>query len=103
MIMVFPFGYKELQEVDLSSFTPYVYGSIAFVILGATFGTYLLNPLALSKLKASTVGAFIYLQPAIAGIFAIAMGVDVMDTVKLLAMLVIFTGVYLVGKKPKKI
>lgn len=102
MLMVFPFGYSEIQEIELSTFTPYIYGSVTFVILGATFGTYLLNPLALSKLKASTVGAFIYLQPAIAGLFAIAMGADDIDPVKLLAMLIIFTGVYLVGKKPKK-
>jgi len=101
--MVLPFGYPEVQDITLSKYTPYVYGSIGFVVLGATFGTYLLNPLALSKLKASTVGAFIYLQPAIAGVFAIAMGVDALDSVKLGAMGIIFTGVYLVGKKPKKI
>jgi drug/metabolite transporter (DMT)-like permease len=101
--MVFPFGYGELKLIELSDYTPYVYGSIGFVVLGATFGTYLLNPLALSKLKASTVGAFIYLQPAIAGVFAIAMGADALDAVKLGAIAIIFAGVYLVGKKPKKI
>ncbi|WP_115460924.1 DMT family transporter [Winogradskyella aurantiaca] len=99
--MVFPFGYEELTEIKLNTYTNYAYFSIAFVVLGATFGTYLLNPLALSKLKASTVGAFVYLQPAIAGIFAIVMGVDQMDTVKMLAMLIIFTGVFLASKKPK--
>jgi len=102
MFMVFPFGYPELADVDLSTYTPYAYFSIGFVVIGATFGTYLLNPLALSKLKASTVGAFIYLQPAIAGLFAVAMGADAMDLVKLSAMLIIFSGVYLVSKKPKR-
>ena len=100
--MVLPFGYNEVLSIDLTNFTPYAYFSIAFVVIGATFGTYLLNPLALSKLKASTVGAFIYLQPAIAGLFALAMGADEMDLVKLIAMLIIFSGVYLVSKKPKK-
>lgn len=100
-LMVLPFGYGDVTRIDLSSFTPYAYFSITFVVIGATFGTYLLNPLALSKLKASTVGAFIYLQPAIAGLFALAMGADEMDLVKLLAMLIIFSGVYLVSKKPK--
>ena len=73
-----------------------------FVIIGATFGTYLFNPLALNKLKASTVGIFIYLQPVIAGLFALSMGADFIDSIKIGAMLIIFVGVYLVTKKPKK-
>ena len=101
-ILVFPFGYPELKEIDLATYTPYAYFSIGFVVVGATFGTYLLNPLALSKLKASTVGAFIYLQPAIAGLFAVLMGADSIDLVKLIAMLIIFTGVYLVSFQTKK-
>jgi drug/metabolite transporter (DMT)-like permease len=72
------------------------------VVVGATFATYLLNPMALSKLKASTVGVFIYLQPVIAGLFAIIMGADVIDSVKIMATVLIFSGVYLVSIKPKK-
>mgnify|MGYP000259430172 CR=1 FL=1 len=72
-----------------------------FVIVGATFATYLLNPLALNTLKASTVGTFIYLQPVIAGLFAIIMGVDAVSPIKIGAMILIFSGVYLVTKKPK--
>lgn len=103
LIVLIPFGYSELQEVQWQSFTPYITFSVLFVILGATFGTYLLNPLALNKLKASTVGIFIYLQPVIAGLFAITMGADNIDAIKIFAMILIFTGVYLVSFKPKKI
>lgn len=102
LIILIPFGYNELRVVEWESFTPYVTFSVLFVILGATFGTYLLNPLALNKLKASTVGIFIYLQPVIAGLFAIIMGADVIDSIKFIAMLLIFSGVYLVSLKPKK-
>lgn len=100
--MVLPFGYSELLEVKWTTFTPYVSFSVGFVVVGATFATYLLNPLALSKLKASTVGVFIYLQPVIAGLFAIIMGADVVDAIKIVTMVLIFCGVYLVSKKPKK-
>jgi drug/metabolite transporter (DMT)-like permease len=100
--MVLPFGYKELQEVQWQTFTPYIYFSLAFVIVGATFGTYLFNPIALNKLKASTVGVFIYLQPVIAGLFAVIMGADSIDTLKIIAMVLIFSGVYLVSIKSKK-
>ncbi|WP_339752032.1 DMT family transporter [uncultured Winogradskyella sp.] len=101
--MVLPFGYNELQEVQWQTFTPYISFSVLFVVIGATFGTYLLNPIALNKLKASTVGVFIYLQPVIAGLFALIMGADTIDTLKIIAMVLIFSGVYLVTLKPKKI
>lgn len=100
--MVLPFGYNELMATNISTFTPYIYFSIVFVIVGATFGTYLLNPLALRHLKASTVSTFIYIQPVIAGIFAIIMGSDSVTSVKLIASTLIFLGVYLVTKKPSQ-
>lgn len=101
LILVLPFGYTELTEVNWTNFSGYTYFSILFVIIGATFGTYLLNPLALRQLNASTVSAFMYIQPVIAGIFAILMGSDTINTIKLVAAVLIFTGVYLVTKKKK--
>jgi drug/metabolite transporter (DMT)-like permease len=101
LILVTPFGFNELQAVQWQSFTPYITFSVLFVVIGATFGTYLLNPLAIRKLKASTVGIFIYLQPVIAGLFALATGADFIDAIKIGAMLLIFLGVFLVTKKPK--
>lgn len=102
LIILIPFGYNELTEVQWETFTPNITYSVLFVIIGATFGTYLLNPLALNKLKASTVGIFIYLQPAIAGLFALYIGADFIDLLKISAMVLIFTGVYLVTKNPRK-
>lgn len=102
LILVLPFGLKPLIETPIDSFTPYIYFSVIFIVIGATFGTYVLNPLALRHLKASTVSTFIYLQPVIAGVFAIIMGSDGITAVKLIASSLIFAGVYLVTKKPKE-
>lgn len=101
LIMVLPFGYSEVMEIDLQSFSPYVFFAVAFVVIGATYIANLLNPLALRHLKASTVSIFIYLQPVIAGVFAIFMGSDALGSVKVIAAALIFFGVYLVTKKPK--
>ena len=98
---VLPFGYNELTAVSWSSFTPYIWFSILFVVVCATFATYLLNPLALRKLSATTVSTFVYIQPIFAGIFAILMGSDSLNAVKVLAAALIFLGVYLVSKNPK--
>ncbi len=103
VFMVAPFGYQELSEVQWHTFQPYTYFAVIFIIVAATFATYILNPMALRQLKASTVSTFLYLQPVIAGIFAILMGSDTLNTTKLIAALLIFIGVYLVSKPNKKL
>ncbi len=97
--MVFPFGIQEINMIHWTLLPNYIWFAISFVIVFATFGTYLLNPLALSNLKATTVSTFIYLQPIFAGLFAIAMGSDQLDMLKISAAILIFIGVYLVSKK----
>ena len=101
LILVLPFGFSDVMATDFGSFPPYIVFSVLFVIVGATFGTYLLNPLALRHLKATTVTIFIYVQPVVAGIFAIIMGSDTLGIVKIVASALIFTGVYLVTMRPK--
>ena len=103
LIMVTPFGFNEVCEIDLGTFEPYTYFSVTFVIIAATFGTYLLNPLALRELKASTVSTFLYFQPVIAGVFAIMMGSDSLSVTKIIAAILIFIGVYLVSKPNKSV
>jgi len=97
-LFVLPFGFKELSIVNWNSFTPYIWFSTLFVVIFATFATYLLNPLALQKLSATTVSTFVYIQPFFAGIFAVVMGSDSVSTIKVIATLLIFLGVYLVTK-----
>ena len=99
IFIVLPVSFKEVKAIEWNAFTPYISFSVLFTIVGATFTTYLLNPLALRELKATTVGAFLYLQPVIAGIFAIIMGSDSINIVKIAGALLIFSGVYLVSKK----
>lgn len=101
LFLVIPFGYTELGDVQWNTFDSYIYFSVVFVIVGATFLTYLLNPIGLRHLKASTVSTFLYLQPVVAVIFALIMKVDTFDTVKLIASILIFSGVYLATIKPK--
>jgi len=73
-----------------------------FVVVFATFVTYLFNLLAVSKLKPTTVSVFIYLQPFIATVFALIMKSDILNIHKITASTLIFIGVYLVSK-PKKL
>ncbi len=102
-LFVLPFGFSQLQEVQPELIPFEIYLKIGYVILFSTFGTYILNIFALRELKPTTVAVFIYLQPMLASIFAIGLGKDQLDIIKIVATGLIFIGVYLVTKQPKKI
>jgi drug/metabolite transporter (DMT)-like permease len=102
VIINFPITIAEFTAVEWTSLPFEAIWKMAFVVIGTTVLTYLLNIYALKHLKASTIGAFIYLQPLLAIIFAIALGADSLSSIKIIAALSVFLGVYLVTKKEKK-
>ena len=102
LIFVIPFGYNELTAVIWQEIPKNIYWNISFVLLFTTCITYLFNLYGLSKLKPTTVSVFIYLQPVIATIYALIVGSDSLNLVKLCATLLIFLGVYLVTKQVEK-
>ncbi|MFD2563760.1 DMT family transporter [Aquimarina rubra] len=103
VIINFPITISEFIEVQWTTLPYDVVWKMVFVVVGTTFFTYLLNVFALRTLKASTIGAFIYLQPLLAISFAMAMGADSLSLVKIVSALLVFLGVYLVTKTPKKL
>ena len=100
-LMVLPFGLKEFNEIDWSNIPIDIFWKIGFVVLFSTFFTYLLNLLSMKELKPTTVAVFIYLQPLFATIFAIGLGKDRLNSVKIIAAILIFLGVFLVTKPAK--
>lgn len=96
-----PFGYQEFIEIDWHKLPFEALWKIVFVILGTTFCTYLFNIYALTQLKASTVSAFIYVQPLIGILYAVATRQDSLTTVKILAACLVLLGVYLASRKSK--
>ncbi len=96
-----PVGFNEFIKVEWSTLPLDVILKMGFVVVGTTFLTYLFNIYALRQLRASTIGAFIYLQPVIAVMFAVVIGADFLTPIRFLAALMIFTGVYMSSRKPK--
>ena len=97
-----PIGYSEFMAVDWVGLSFDSIWKLAFVIVGTTFLTYLFNIYALKVLSPSTIGAFIYLQPLLATLIAVAVGSDVLTTIRIFAAAMIFLGVYISTRKPKK-
>ncbi|MHA7863243.1 DMT family transporter [Flagellimonas marinaquae] len=97
-----PITLPEALEIEWSTMPLWAYGSVAFVVIGTTFLTYLFNIFALTQLKASSVGAFVYMQPLVGILFALFSGMDQLTLIKILAMAFVLVGVYLASKKPKQ-
>ena len=96
-MMMIPFGYTDLLEVNWSAIPDNIYLEIVFVVVFTTFVAYLLNSKALKELSPTTVSIYIYLQPILASLFAIFWGSDNLDIQKIIAAIFIFLGVYLVS------
>jgi drug/metabolite transporter (DMT)-like permease len=112
LLFTLPFGFQELThskwdliQADLCNHTyiwQTIWFKIAFIIIGASFFTYLLNAWALKHGSSSLVGSYIYLQPVLAAIIAQIAGKDQLTTHKVLLMILILVGVYLATKKNKE-
>lgn len=95
--VVLPFGAGEFMEIQFATFTPQIWLGVAFITVGSTFLTYVLNAYALRKASSSLVGSYIYLQPVLAALIAIVSGKDLLTIEKLVFILIIFCGVFLVS------
>ena len=101
VLFITPFGIQEGLAFEAGEASNFVLLNIAYVILFATFGTYMLNIIAIRTLKPSVVAVFVYLQPLLAALIAVGLGTDQMTWTKAGAGLLIFIGVYLAGKKKR--
>jgi drug/metabolite transporter (DMT)-like permease len=106
LLFILPIGYSDASAIPWETLTPLHWMSLAFIVVAVTFLTYLLNIYALSKVSPTVTSAYIYLQPLLAGVFAFLFaGIGNQDHTgsitfeKILFALLIFAGVYLVGKR----
>ena len=102
IIINLPIGYSEFVAVDWFNLPFDAIWKLAFVVVVTTFLTYLFNIYALKQLSPSTIGAFIYLQPVLAVLFAVLVGADTLTPLRILAAALIFLGVYLSSRKPRR-
>lgn len=95
-ICALPFSARDLMNTDWLALDSVEIGSLAFIVVGATFGSYLLVTIGQKHLRPTVTGMYNYIQPIIACIVAISLGLDSFNLTKAFAILLIFSGVYLV-------
>jgi drug/metabolite transporter (DMT)-like permease len=100
-IMLLPFGWNEATQVDFQSFHWQQAAALIALIFTGTFLAYIFNAFGIQQLGASITGSYIYTQPVFAVLIAALLLGERLTVHKLIAAVLIFSGVYLVGIKKK--
>lgn len=92
----------ELLSVPWRELPADTWASLAFIVVFATCMSYLTLPFAQRRLKPTVVSVYNYLQPVMAAIAAVALGVGEFGPVKMAATALIIAGVYFVNRGTEK-
>lgn len=95
-LCMLPFSVTSLATTQWLSLSLHEWLSIAYVVVGGTFCSYLLIVIGQRNLKPTVAAMYNYVQPVVGCLAAAAMGLDSLSWTKALAVLLIFAGVYLV-------
>jgi drug/metabolite transporter (DMT)-like permease len=102
LFMILPFGWDELTLIPWEQFTVNEYMLLFMIVVPGTFLAYIFNVYGIKILSASTAGSYIYSQPVFAVIIATIFLKENLEIYKIIAGIVIFSGVYLANKQFKK-
>ena len=92
-----PLAAKELITFDYSLLSGTYLSELAFLIVCSTFITYFLIPLGQKRIRPTLVSMYSYVQPIIAIVISIWVGMDTLSWQKVLAAMMVFGGVVLVN------
>ncbi|MBD5366402.1 MAG: EamA family transporter [Bacteroides sp.] len=96
-LSVLPFSAADITATDWHALSGDHIAAISFIVVGATFLSYILILVGQRALRPTVVGMYNYVQPIVACIVAVAWGMSSFNTVKYIAVALVFSGVYLVN------
>ncbi len=98
LLISLPFSARGFLTTDFAAITPSVAREIAFLVVFATFVSYFLIPVAQKRIRPTVISLYTYLQPMIATVFSIIIGMDSLTWQKVVAIVLVFAGVGFVNK-----
>ena len=90
--------YRPLAGVDYGALEPATWGGIGYVVVCSTFVSYLMVPVGQRFLRPTVVSMYNYVQPVVAVVFTVLVGLDTFGPAKGVAAACVFAGVWLVTK-----
>ena len=101
-IVTIPFCWNDPQATAWQSIGTSQWLRIGYVVGMATFTTYLLIPVAQKRLRPTTLSMYNYVQPIIACIVAVWLGLDTFGLKAGIATAMVFVGVFMVTQSKSK-
>lgn len=101
-VLIWPFTFWHVFHTDFMAITTTAWLETGFVIIFGTFLGYLIIIKALKTLSPTIVSIYNYVQPIVAVVVSILMGIGIFKWSQGLAILLVFSGVWLIGKENEK-
>lgn len=101
-ICTIPFSYTSVVNIDFINLPLSVYANIAIVVLGGTFFAYLMIPIGQRLLRPTVITMYNYVQPIVASVITVIVGLDTFGVMKSIAIALVFLGVYIVTQSKSK-
>ena len=97
-VVAIPLDIKELTHLPFSQMSTNYWLQLGYIIVFATFIAYFLLPIGQKQLRPTVVSLYTYVQPLIGMVTSIYLGMDRLNWQKVMAAILVFTGVILVNK-----
>ena len=96
------FSYRDLSDMATRAFPVQVWLEVGYVVLFGTFVAYLLVLVGQKALRPTVVSMYNYIQPVVATVVAVLIGMGTFGWIKALASVLIFAGVYVVTQSKSR-
>lgn len=96
-LMTLPFTATEIVKTEFLALPLSFIAELAFLIICATFVTYFLIPVGQKLLRPTLVSMYSYVQPVVAVVLSVCVGMDTLTWQKVLAAITVFSGVVIVS------
>ena len=101
-ICFIPFSYSEVSVIPFAEVGWKTWGEVAFVVVCSTFMSFLLLMTAQKVLRPTVLSMYNYMQPIVASVVSVIMGIGTFGWMKGLAVALVFSGVYLVTQSKSR-
>lgn len=101
-LFVLPFTTVHVSQLSWASFTAATWLEVVYMVVLGTFVSYLLSVVAQSVLRPTVVSVYNYVQPIVSVVVSVAVGMSVFTLPQGVAVVLVFTGVWLVIKSKSK-
>jgi len=102
-ICLVPFSYNELNSLNWNAIPVRVWLDTSFVVFGGTYIAYILMMMAQKILRPTIISMYNYVQPIVATVVSVAVGLGTFGWTKGIAVILVFYGVWLVTQSKSRV